>query len=1324
VCPTPLQTEERKQVPFSELTMGLESHVQAVNALAALLLVRLASMQDAEQEAIAVFESRNYDTLLPFEVRWQQLAGATEPAATLEKVRALVAALGPRPLGDGRSLKVYLQATAAYLGRLCDAGAEAVHELVHWIESLPFDTAAERRSVLELFDRAIPGNRPELGAYSTPPSVTRLMAALANPQPNDRVYDPCVGFGNLVIAAWQRAERNRGDQYRSGALLEVSGVELNADVFLIGLVRMLLAGIESPRLALGNALERDALASPAREGFDVVVANPPIGMKVERGSPALMQFAIPTTDAAALFIQHALAQLKPHGRAVCVLSEGFLFRGGMERELRRQLVERGQVEAVIGLPAGAIAPYTMVRCCLLVLNKQGGNRRVRMADAGPSFEAQRGHKAPELRSVMADQLVDLIRQPSLSPAASATPNVADKRPGAGALARSVWEVSNDELVALEWDLTPRRREVGGLVDLLSNIKAALGESGTVVPLASVAKISAGQSIPSTLLRDEPKGERPIGYVRIRDLDHGKVGKVSSWLASDASGGELHRVLTAGNVLVSKSGTIGKTAVVRGNSIGSLAGNGLYVLRVDQNQLDPDFLRAYLASAACQNWLTAHSRGSVIQHVNRAVLDELPVPLPPMSMQLRAAEQFRAYGKDVVEFLSGATGSDASNRFAAWLAELDSEVPKFVPGQGSTPALSGLDRIAQMAGAPSEWLESKAVDSSIDHWLIPLVRALSTLTDITRIPPGTGLLGVLQAAEREILAMLQEALGASPMEVQVRAAGTRLRDWLRSAIKDLLDTARLEVVSGSPPVQLDDADHAEIYFNLKNRGVVPLRNVRVESEPNWGAKEIPYLAEQDAFTVRLSVSLPNECKDAPLRLIWSAVSVAGDNTGGEIELTIRLADRPLQPLSAQDDLQGSPYVTGSPLEPQHGHDVFFGRDELISQISRQITTQGNVVLLEGNRRSGKTSILKHLAGRTAIPGWLAVYSSLQGAGGAQQAVGVPTETVFRTIAADITATVARLGVAAPLPDGKTLTLAPGKQPLGVARACRDGISAEAPFDDFREYLESVLAVLGPLDLGLVIMLDEFDKLQEGIDNGVTSPQVPENIRFLIQSYPKVSAILTGSRRLKRLREEYWSTLYGLGTSIQVTALDETSARKVVTEPVRGRLVYAPEAVDRVIEITARQPYLVQCLCNQIFDQAARNRSRFITAGGVDEAAGSWVLNNEHFASLWDYAGRGPETGRCRRQLILFLCAQAFRGGTHVRFGTLMEQLNQLGVEASEMVLDVDLVYLRELELIDVRGPIGDTEYRITVPLMADWIEQQQDRAVVTSRAQMEAEEENG
>jgi len=144
---------------------------------------------------------------------------------------------------------------------------------------------------------------------------------------------------------------------------------------------MLLAGIEHAQLELGNSLERDWPSSPSRQGFDLVLANPPIGAKVARDAGGHQHFAFSTADSAGLFIQHALAQLKPHGRAVIAVPEGFLFRGGAERELRRHLLEHGQVEAVVGLPAGSLAPYTSVKISLLVLRRQGGIDRVRMIDA-------------------------------------------------------------------------------------------------------------------------------------------------------------------------------------------------------------------------------------------------------------------------------------------------------------------------------------------------------------------------------------------------------------------------------------------------------------------------------------------------------------------------------------------------------------------------------------------------------------------------------------------------------------------------------------------------------------------------------------------------------------------------------------------------------------------------------------------------------------------------------------------------------------------------------------------------------------------------------
>jgi type I restriction enzyme M protein len=162
----------------------------------------------------------------------------------------------------------------------------------------------------------------------------------------------------------------------------------------------------------------------------------------------------------------------------------------------------------------------------------------------------------------------------------------------------------------------------------------------------------------------------------------------------------------------------------------------------------------------------------------------------------------------------------------------------------------------------------------------------------------------------------------------------------------------------------------------------------------------------------------------------------------------------------------------------------------------------------------------------------------------------------------------------------------------------------------------------------------------------------------------------------LREEYWSALYGLGTRFGVSALDADDARRLVIEPVKGKLTFSPEAVERAVSITACQPYLLQCLCNRIFDFAAQTKARSVTLDTVEEASAALVKDNEHFASLWDYAGL------YRRRLILMLCSQRTGPSEQVSFGELHELLTQRGIELSDEQLDADLAHLRELELIDL------------------------------------------
>jgi type I restriction enzyme M protein len=1296
---------------------GLDFH-EIIDIVASLILLRWLDQADAEAAAEAEFEERSHQPLFPPRWQWRRLC-RIEPEEMAQRLGAVAKRFSATVVDSGPG--AHLRLITEPLHRLLQLKPSSLAEAVRFATAFPMDTPSERWAVLEAFDLLLKNaSSPE---SATPSSVATLMVSVADPRPGESVFDPCFGHAGLLVSALRHAEASKlGRSNRFVPKLDIAGIEMNSRAFLLGLTRLVLAGSTSARLAIGNSLESVTLRNIAKDDFDVVLANPPMGAKTQRDKGRYFQFPYVTPDQTGMFVQQALAQLKPQGRAVIAVPDGFLFRSGVECELRRSLIEQGQIEAVISLPTGVFLPYTSVKCSLLVLRKRGKVDRIRMVDAAPFFEPAKGKRPATLRAAMADQLTHMARglsAPDSGGAGILRENLTNS--GTGLLSQSIWEVSARDLEAAEWDLQARRRDKGELEHRLSALKEAIGNEGDLLPLSSVAEVIGGVSIKAADLIEDPLCGEALPYLRIRDLARGKVQSPSNWvqpLVAQTLSPRL-RLLPA-DVLLSKSGTIGKTALVRNGAVGAIASNGLYVIRVKDQRVDPDFLLGYLASAACQEWLDAQRRGTSIQHLNMETLARLLVPVPSLALQIQAAKQFHEAGSDVIEFLFKSLQTDGEDRLTPLILKLAQSIPPLSSRLDSPIPLKKLRSIvAGVQEARNLWahgVEGFRLDA---RWLNLLSEVTRPLQGAADMPRGPSLFSVIKEAERGLEKVLLGISGRMAVEIQARALAKGLREWMRALASDLVGDIRVKVASEVG--QLVAGNSAEVTLQIVNDGALPLSTFRITSHPDWGSAEASFVQERSVVPLTLRGDPPKRASTFSLQLKWAASTLDGDEVGGEIQLSFEIVENEQENTLGCADLGGSPYVTGSPLDPDEGSEVFFGREKLLQQVSRQVVMQGNVVLLEGNRRAGKTSILRHLEGTEAVPGWLAVYASLQGAEGSKTVVGIPTEAVFREVAASIATAVIKLGDETPLPDGTVVKA--GGRALGIGKACRNGISIEAPFSDFREYLETILSTLAERNLGLLLMLDEFDKLQEGIDHGVTSPQVPENIRYLIQTNPRFSAILTGSRRLKRLREEYWSALYGLGTSIQVTALDAESARRVVVEPVRGKLTYSPEAVDRALILSARQPYLLQCLCNRIFDLAAATKSRVVTVDSVDEAASALVSNNEHFASLWDYAAQGIPTGRCRRQYLLSVLADAFKRSVGMDFGTLHETILQQGVEVSDEPLAADLEYLRELDLITLATDLGSGRYQLAIPLMADWIEQQQDEEVVRRRTIAEAEEED-
>jgi type I restriction enzyme M protein len=227
------------------------------------------------------------------------------------------------------------------------------------------------------------------GQFYTPAEVSRIMAhvvgiAKAETSPDTTVYDPTCGSGSLLLKVAEAARTP----------VSVYGQE--KEEVTSGLARMNMILHHNPGAVIeqGNTLaDPKFLDGDQLKTFDFVVANPPFSDK--RWSTGLVgdQFkrfegfgTPPDKQGDYAYLLHIIRSLKSTGRAACILPHGVLFRGNAEAEIRKSLVRRGLLHAIIGLPANLFYG-TGIPACILVIDKASAAARkgVYMLDAAQGF---------------------------------------------------------------------------------------------------------------------------------------------------------------------------------------------------------------------------------------------------------------------------------------------------------------------------------------------------------------------------------------------------------------------------------------------------------------------------------------------------------------------------------------------------------------------------------------------------------------------------------------------------------------------------------------------------------------------------------------------------------------------------------------------------------------------------------------------------------------------------------------------------------------------------------------------------------------------------
>ena len=232
-----------------------------------------------------------------------------------------------------------------------------LREIVELADTLSFGTEKERHELSHLYETKIKnmGNAGRNGGqFYTPRALIRTMIKVVDPKIGETIYDPALGSAGFLCEAYGYIKDRMEKTTDNLAQLQEStlyGKEKKNLAYVIGVMNMILHGIEAPNVIHTNTLGENIRDIQEKDRYDIILANPPFGGK-ERVE-VQQNFDIKSGETAFLYMQHFIKSLKAGGRAAVVIKNTFLSNSdNASASLRQLLLESCNLHTILDMPSG------------------------------------------------------------------------------------------------------------------------------------------------------------------------------------------------------------------------------------------------------------------------------------------------------------------------------------------------------------------------------------------------------------------------------------------------------------------------------------------------------------------------------------------------------------------------------------------------------------------------------------------------------------------------------------------------------------------------------------------------------------------------------------------------------------------------------------------------------------------------------------------------------------------------------------------------------------------------------------------------------------
>jgi type I restriction enzyme M protein len=372
---------------------GCTSELDYTEQSSWLLFLKYLDALEHERAMQAELEGRPYTYLLDEPYNWESWAAPRDAQGRIDHNRAMVGD-DLRDFVNGR-LFPYLHGFKAKASgpqtleyKIGEVFGEIknkiqsgynLRDVIERVDELRFGTHKEKHELSHLYEAKIRnmGNAGRNGGeYYTPRPLIRAMIQVVDPKIGERIYDGACGSAGFLCEAFDYLDDKKQSTSDARVLQERTfyGKEKKSLAYVIGIMNMILHGIEAPNIVHTNTLAENLADIQDKDRYDIVLANPPFGGKERK--EVQQNFPIRTGETAFLFLQHFIKSLKAGGRAAVVIKNTFLSNtDNASVSLRKLLLESCNLHTVLDCPGGTFLGAG-VKTVVLFFEKGAPTRKV------------------------------------------------------------------------------------------------------------------------------------------------------------------------------------------------------------------------------------------------------------------------------------------------------------------------------------------------------------------------------------------------------------------------------------------------------------------------------------------------------------------------------------------------------------------------------------------------------------------------------------------------------------------------------------------------------------------------------------------------------------------------------------------------------------------------------------------------------------------------------------------------------------------------------------------------------------------------------------